>query len=338
MQNKPKIKRILVATGIYPPDIGGPAQYAYELEKIWKTEGYDVTVKYFLFERKLPTGIRHIWFLIKSLPSIFRADFILVLDTWSVALPVAIGSMLCGKKFIVRTGGDFLWEAYTERTNQKILLRNFYRESVGNFSIKEKLIFRVTKWILKEAKKIVFSTDWQREIWTLPYGIKKEKTTIIENYYGEHFENKIAEPKTFVGTTRKLTYKNLDSLEEIFRDQKIKDLGINLDMRICPRNDFEKKIQNSFAVILISLGDISPNMILDAIRYNKPFIVTHEVGIKERIKDISIFVDPLNPEDVKKKIIWLCNESNYITQKKKVESFTFRHSWQEISGEFFSLQ
>ena len=76
MQNKPKIKRILVATGIYPPDIGGPAQYAYELEKIWKTEGYDVTVKYFLFERKLPTGIRHIWFLIKSLPSILRADFI----------------------------------------------------------------------------------------------------------------------------------------------------------------------------------------------------------------------------------------------------------------------
>src|SRR3989344_4599956 len=283
MQNKPKIKRILVATGIYPPDIGGPAQYAYELEKIWKTEGYDVTVKYFLFERKLPTGIRHIWFLIKALPSMLRADFILVLDTWSVALPVAIGSMLCGKKFIVRAGGDFLWEAYTERTKQKVLFRNFYKQSLDDLSIKERLIFRITKWILKRAKKIVFSTDWQREIWMPPYGIQEEKTLIIENFYGEHFEFKTSESKTFVGATRKLVWKNLDILEQVFKDVSIKSTGTILDQSVSSYDELIVRIQSSFAVILISLGDISPNMILDAIRCSKPFIVTHEIGIKERI-------------------------------------------------------
>lgn len=337
MKNNLKHKRILIATGIYPPDIGGPARYAFELGKIWKTEGYDVTVKYFSFERKLPTGVRHIWFLIKSLPSIFKADFILVLDTFSVALPIAIGASLCGKQFIVRTGGDFLWEMYTERTKIKVLLKNFYKESINNFSFKEKLIFRITKWILNRAKKITFSTDWQRNIWTIPYNLEKVKTGIIENYYGEHFEDKEFQSKIFIGATRKLVWKNLDVLEEIFNNTQIKDIGAKLDLDISSYDDFIQRIKGSFAVILITLGDISPNIVLDAIRCNKPFIVTNEIGIYDRIKGISIFVNPLDANGIKEKVLWLCDESNYLAQKRKVQLFSFRHSWQEISKEFLSL-
>ena len=72
-----------------------------------------------------------------------------------------------------------------------------------------------------------------------------------------------------------------------------------------------------YAFILVSLGDISPNMIMDAIRFNRPFIVTRETGIYERIKDIAIFVDPENTEDIAEKIIWLSEPENYEKQKEK---------------------
>ena len=160
---------------------------------------------------------------------------------------------------------------------------------------------------------------------------------IIENYYGEHFEFKTSESKTFVGATRKLVWKNLDILEQVFKDVSIKSTGTILDQSVSSYDELIVRIQSSFAVILISLGDISPNMILDAIRCSKPFIVTHEIGIKERIKDIAIFVDPLDSDDIKRKIIWLCNEENYKKQQMLVKAFEFTHPWKQIGDELIQL-
>jgi glycosyltransferase involved in cell wall biosynthesis len=78
-------------------------------------------------------------------------------------------------------------------------------------------------------------------------------------------------------------------------------------------------------------------MILDAIRLNKPFIVTKETGIAERIKDIAIFVDPENPDDIQEKILWLLDAQNHAEQKKKIESFTFTHTWEDMAREYVDL-
>lgn len=333
-----KKKNILIATGIYPPSIGGPAEYTKNLEDVWKKEGHNVMVKYFNFENKLPSVVRHIYFLIKSVPSILRADLILVLDTFSVALPVAIGSMILNKKFIIRTGGDFLWESYVERTGRKVLFKNFYENEIKNLNLKEKIIFKATSWILKRADKVVFSTDWQRNIWKEPYNINISKTKIIENLYAEKEEDGVSQNTTFVGSARNIVWKNLDTLKTVFEEDKIKTLGFSLDLKHYGHKEFLDKIKLSYAVILVSLGDISPNMIMDAIRFNKPFIVTEEIGIKERIKDIAIFVDPLNINDIEEKILWLANPNNYSVQVEKIKNFSFKHSYTEIAREIMSLE
>lgn len=329
-------KNILIATGIYPPAIGGPSEYAKNLEDAWRLGGYNVTVKYFSFEYRLPTGLRHIYFLLKSLPSIYRADYILALDTFSVALPVAIGCLLLGKKFVIRTGGDFLWESYVERTGKKVLFRDFYNE-IENFTKKESIIFKLTRWIVSRASKVVFSTNWQRDIWSKPYDIQSTKTVLIENYYGPHFNEVKFSSKIFIGATRPLVWKNLDILEESFQTPKVLGEKVTLVTKTSPRTEYLRKLQESYAVILVSLGDISPNMILDAIRANKPFIVTKEIGIYERIKDVALFVDPLDIKDIESKIIWLCNPLNYEAQKNKVANFSFTHSWEDIASEFLTI-
>lgn len=331
-----KTKKIFIATGIYPPAIGGPAEYAKNIEEVWRQEGYEVTVKYFSFEHKLPSGLRHLYFLIRSFYSIWRADFILVLDTFSVAVPVAIGCRILNKKHTIRTGGDFLWESYVERTKKKVLLKNFYNTEITNFSIKENFVFKLTKWVLKNADKIIFSTEWQRNIWQVPYNIDISKTKVVENFYGEHISNDRYTSKTFIGATRDLVWKNIDTLKGVFNDQVIAGLGAKLDVSTSNYVNFTQRIKESYAVVLVSLGDISPNMILDAIRYNKPFIITKEVGIYARIHDIAIFVDPLNIEEIKEKVLWLLDEQNYDNKVQKIQNFNFRHSWEQICNEILN--
>ena len=52
--------KILICTGIYPPEIGGPAQYAKNLSEFWQKEGHRVNVKVFSRFNFLPTGLRHL--------------------------------------------------------------------------------------------------------------------------------------------------------------------------------------------------------------------------------------------------------------------------------------
>jgi glycosyltransferase involved in cell wall biosynthesis len=108
-------------------------------------------------------------------------------------------------------------------------------------------------------------------------------------------------------------------------------------MTTLPYDQFLAKISGSYSVILVSLGDISPNTILDAIRYNKPFIVTKETGLYDRIKDISIFVDPKSQKDIAEKVLWLSDPVNYREQQNRVENFNFSHSWEDITEEYMAV-
>ncbi len=333
--------KILIATGIYPPDIGGPAQYAKNLFETWQKGGESVRVKTFRVERKLPTGLRHVFYFFKILPGVLWCDFVLALDTWSVALPGVLAAKLFGKKFIIRTGGDFLWEAYVERTGELVLLKDFYQKSKPNFNLKERLIFHLTRFVLANADKIIFSTDWQRKIFIGAYGIRLEKTAIVENFYGKKESDLPYSEKIFMASTRPLRWKNIPRLKEAF-DLAQKQLGnegmeLQLDLGIAPYDEFMKKVSECYAFILVSLGDISPNMIMDAIRFNRPFIVTREVGIYDRIKDIAIFVDPENTDDIAEKIIWLSQSENYEKQKEKIRNFSFIHTWGNVAAEIIDI-
>lgn len=330
-------QKILITTGIYPPKIGGPAQYAKNLKESFEKRDYDVRIKTYNLEDKMPTGIRHLYFFLKILPRIIWSDVIFSLDTFSVGLPTVLACKIFNRKCIIRTGGDFLWEQYIERTKRKTLLRNFYNTETENFTLKEKIIFALTKWTLQNVSHIIFSTDWQRQIFIKSYNLNIQKTSVVENYYGPKQSDNSFESKIFVASARNLAWKNFDILEKVFRRVEEKNKEVSLFVRNLPYQEFMDKMKNSFAVILVSLGDISPNMILDAIKLNRPFICTKEVGIYERIKEAGIFVDPLDEKEIEEAIINLLTEEGYRRAKEKVKDFNFVHTWDEIAEEFIEV-
>ena len=330
-------KNILITTGIYPPKFGGPAQYAKNLKIAFEKEKHNVVVKTFSFEDYLPSGLRHLFFFFKIIPSAIKSDAVFIFDTFSVGLPSVAVCKIFGKKAIIRTGGDFLWEQYVERVGRDVLLSTFYKKEKNNFSLKEKIIFGLTKWTLKNTTRIIFSTEWHRDIFIDAYGLDKSKTDIVENYYGPKESDTEPSNKTFIASTRKLKWKKLGTLEKVFGDIKSGGYDIELMMKNMPFTELMDELRKSYAVILVSLGDISPNLILDAIRFNKPFICTRETGIYERIKDAGTFVDPLNESEIKSAVLKFLDVAEYAKAREKVRNFNFTHTWDEIALEFLSV-
>ncbi len=334
--------KILIASGIYPPDIGGPAQYARSLYEAWKKQGHEVKVAAYRWERALPPGVRHILYFLKIIRKGWNADLILVLDTWSAAVPTMYACAFMRKKYILRTGGDFLWETYVERTGDLVLFRDFYQARENLLNKKEKLIFKLGRRALRRASVLIFSTDWQRKIFEKAYKLDPKQSAIVENFCGARLEAIEPENRSFVGGTRQLKWKNIDLLKHAFQlaQAEVNRKGlpeIDLDLGKAVYDSFIEKIRRSYAVILVSLGDISPNMIFDAIRAGVPFIVTKETGIADRIKDCAIFVDPVNEKDIVEKIVWLSDPKNRASQAEKVRNFKFAHSWEDIGNEIVAL-
>jgi len=329
--------KILITTGIYPPQIGGPSQYAKNLRENLEKKGHKVNVKTYKLGNFLPTGLRHLYFFLKVIPSVVRSDFCIILDTLSVGFPTILACKFFRKQSVVRIGGDFLWEQYVERTGKKILLRKFYNKEIADLSLKEKIILKLTRWTVKNSKALVFNTKWQAEIWKTPYRMANSNIFIIENFYGSKLPSRSFQKKNFVGGVRNLKWKNLDTLKKSFSEAQKKNNELVLDLENLPYENFLEKLRNCYAVILVSLGDVSPNLISDALSLGKPFILSKETGIYERVLDVGIFVDPRNEKEITEKILFLSDQENYENQKRKLESFSFYHSWEEISDEFLDI-
>jgi len=296
-----------------------------------------VAVVYFGKFLSWPTGLRHLIYFFSLLTKVSQADFVLALDTFSVGWPATVAARLLGKKIVIRTGGDFLWEWYVERTGDFVLLRNFYRTRLTKLNLREKIIFHCSRWTVRHCHKLVFSTDWQRQIWLAPYELNLAKTSIIENYYGIKDLVLLPSTKNFLWAGRYLKLKNLEKLKLAFAVVKESHPNLSLDIGQWSPEKLITKIKTSYAVIIPSLSEISPNLILLALQYRKPFILTMETGLYDQLQEVAVFVDPINIGDMASKIIWLANEQNYLIQQKKVAGFLFTHSWSEIASEFSEL-
>ena len=352
--------RMLIATSVYPPDIGGSAQYARNLYDTWKKQGHEVAVAAYTWEWAVPPGLRHLLYFIKILRKGWNADLVLVLDTWTAAVPSMAACKMMNKKYILRTSSDFLWERYVDRTGDMVLFKDFYGTRLGHLSDREKFIFVAAQKVLKNAAKVIFSTEWQKGIFTAAYGLNPAKNVVVENFCDKRTEPSPAAPegRVFIGGSRFIKSKNQDMLKEAFeeavkevesRKSPVKsqekhdfrlrtfDSGLELDTSKATYDTFIGRMHRAWAVILVSIGEMSPNVIFDAISAGVPFILTKENGIADKVKDAAIFVDPLNKKEITEKIIWLADPKNREEQAKKVRQISFSHSWTQIADEIVEI-
>ena len=108
-------------------------------------------------------------------------DLIYTLDWFAAGLPVALAAKLRGKPYVVRVGGDYLWEQkYLESGQKPVTLREFYTSGIYRRS-GYAIAFRLIRFVLSGARHVVFNSNAQRELYVRFYGLAPARVSTIFN-------------------------------------------------------------------------------------------------------------------------------------------------------------
>ncbi|MBL7045968.1 MAG: glycosyltransferase family 4 protein [Parcubacteria group bacterium] len=173
--------KVLVATGLYPPEIGGPATYSKTLNEKLPGHGFSVVVLPFSSVRKFPKLIRHAVYFIGVLSKGRHADLIYAQDPVSVGFPSALVAFILRKRFIVKIVGDYAWEQGVQRFGVS--------DSLDEFSLNKSkshrmvgLLKKIEFFVARRAEKIIVPSEYLKKI-VSRWGIPKEKVEVIYNSF-----------------------------------------------------------------------------------------------------------------------------------------------------------
>ncbi len=170
--------KLVIATPLYPPEIGGPATYVKLLEEGLPKRGIGVSVVKFGEVRYLPKLIRHYVYYRRVLAAARGADAVLALDPVSVGLPAMKAAQKAGKPFVVKVVGDYAWEQGTQRFGVKQNLDEFVRTPQKSFFVRR--MQRVQTLVAQSAAQVIVPSEYLKGIVTA-WGISSQKIQVIYN-------------------------------------------------------------------------------------------------------------------------------------------------------------
>jgi len=251
------MKKILIATGIFPPDIGGPATMLAHLAQDLTARGFEIKIITYseapstvipaqagiqVVRIKKNNKLKYFWQMWKLAR---KVDLIYTTDTYSVGYFAYLIKKLTGKKYILRFTGDSAWE--TARTNDwtKDYIVDFnsgechserVERAMESCCVQDKidqLKSRRNK-ILFNADKIIVDCEFNKKLAEI-IGVSAEKIVVIPNAVDFNDEIKIEKKETvrikkeigenlpIVMTSCRLTpWKGVDKILEVLPELKEK--------------------------------------------------------------------------------------------------------------------
>lgn len=183
--------KILIATPIYPPEIGGPATYVKEL-CTHLSPTHAITIVAYTDERvafpntKLIAVSKQQSFFIrfpKYILALWKAskdtDVIYVQNAMASGLAVALVTRLRHKPFVLKLVGDEAWERATQRRETSKRLEDFLEHPEGSLRIR--LMMLVQGFVLRRASIVTTPSLYLTEELIKAYGVKRANTVVNYN-------------------------------------------------------------------------------------------------------------------------------------------------------------
>lgn len=148
---------VLITTGLYPPEIGGPATYTALVERELPKHNVKVSVLPFSRSRHYPKGLRHLHFFWLVLRSAGQANVLYAQDTVSVGLPTLLASRLLGKRFIIRVPGDYAWEQSTQRYGVEDTIDDFQTK---RYSLSVEILRALQRYVVNGASVVITPSNY----------------------------------------------------------------------------------------------------------------------------------------------------------------------------------
>lgn len=169
--------QLLVATGLYPPEIGGPATYCKMLEENLPAHNFVLTIIPFSSVRHLPKVLRHIVFFWRLLRASKGKDAIFALDPVSVGLPSLLVCKILRKPFLLRVAGDYAWEQGQLRFKVTDRLEVFYKKRFS-YGIRVSMLSYIESFVTRRAKMVIIpSAYWEKVL--AHWGVTQSKVHVV---------------------------------------------------------------------------------------------------------------------------------------------------------------
>jgi glycosyltransferase involved in cell wall biosynthesis len=297
--------KVLIATGIFPPEIGGPATYAALLAEELKRRGDGVVILPFRDVRHLPRVVRHIVYFIKVVRYSAHVDIIFTQDPVSTGLPVIAAAFMNNKKIVMRVAGDYAWEQSVQRYG--------VTDSIDEFQTKKysgpiEILRAVQRFAVRRADVVVTPSNYFRTLVSGWVGSRK----VITIYNGIDLtvqykqESKFSE-KTIITAGRLVPWKGFDTLIRALKempewrlliagdgpDRKrlegiIAECGITNRVTFLgqlPRPELFAHIHRSHIFALLSTFESFSFQVVEAMRVGVPVIAARIGNLSEIIED-----------------------------------------------------
>lgn len=328
---------ILIATGLYPPQMGGPATYSKLLKEELPKHGYEVVVVNFGGYLGYPKVVRHFLYFLRLLREGIHSDLIIALDPVSVGLPALVVSKILKKKLILKIVGDYAWEQGTQRYGVKDLLDEFVAKYF-QYSFKIRTLKRIQFYVAKHADKIIVPSNYLKNI-VIKWGVDDKKIKVIYNAFfpveigdtKETAKEKLKlEGKILLSVGRLVPWKGFKPLIEIMLDlQKkfpnltlliigngpnklelestIDKLGLASKVRLIralPREEHYLYIKAADIFVLNTGYEGFSHQILEVMSIGTPIVTTNVGGNPEMITDneSGLLVEYNNKEELRRSI------------------------------------
>ncbi len=169
--------KILLAAGLYPPDIGGPATYAELVATELPKRNIEVAVVPYRQVRTVPKVFRHIAYAWKLWRASHDVQAIFALDPMSVGVPARVVALLRHVPFVVRLGGDYVWEQGVQRFGVTDTL-DVYTARTNTRPLSVRLLARVQTWVTRGASAVILPSKYLEQI-VLTWGIDPARTHVV---------------------------------------------------------------------------------------------------------------------------------------------------------------
>ncbi len=348
--------KILICTGIYPPDIGGPATYSKLLFEELPKRDIDVEVLSFGEVRKYPKIFRHFLYFLKVLKKAKGVDLVYAQDPVSVGMPACRASKILRKKFVLKMVGDYAWEQFQ---NQKSKIKNQNEKFVSpeefqnrRFDFVTELRRKIERIVAKKSDQIVVPSEYLKKIVRM-WGVDESKIKVIYNAFSpkdvaetkDELRSQFAfGGKIIFSAGRLVPWKGFAVLIEIMKDirnaklfiagdgpedtslrQLIKKLGLEEKVVLLGslnQNELLKMIKASDVFVLNTGYEGLSHQLLEVMSLGTPIITTRVGGNPELISDNKegILVDYNNKEQLKNMIASVLNgfiNTEHLTENAK---------------------
>ncbi|MEO8637394.1 MAG: glycosyltransferase family 4 protein [Candidatus Taylorbacteria bacterium] len=307
--------KILIATGIYPPEIGGPATYARILSEELPKRGIEVDVLPFRMVRKYPKVLRHIVYFFKIISSSSGAEIIFTQDPVSTGIPALLAASLTRKKLVLRVAGDYAWEQSRQRYGVKDDIDEFQNKRYGS---SVEFLRWLQKFSVRHADVVIAPSRYFSDVvsdWS--NGIKEVVTVYNGIDLAFEFKKDAKFPqKTIITAGRLVPWKGFDTLISLLSrlqgwrlliagegpdEARLKELvqkcgvGDRVDfIGNMPRKELFASIYRAHIFALLSTFESFSFQVIEAMHVGIPVIATNIGSLPEIIEDgkDGVLIDP----------------------------------------------